>query len=173
MRRCFQRGCKDSRRRVSRGVCSLYSRMISRRASGLTNDAEKAIAVKASAMHRSCIGLCLYVGDDDARNFVARTQDKRHPSRQLPRARRLKRKINFIWTKKQIRDDGCHETHVSPILLSIKISSRIFNIGWLVCLYVSRQILHFHVRCDSLFKNLYNDPVFLLSISIFCLRFLV
>lgn len=96
--------------------------MISHRASRLTNDAEKAIAVKALAMHRSC-GPRLYVGDDDAGNFAGRTQDECRASKRcalLPRARFLEKRNQFYMNEKTYTNPRRCQ---SRLLLAIKISS--------------------------------------------------
>jgi len=105
--RCLRDGCKDGRRRISRRVRSVYGRMISHRASGLTNDAEKAIAVKASVMHR--VGLCR---DDDAGNFAVRTQDKRRAS--LPVLAALNGKSILHERRNKSATTAATETRVSP-----------------------------------------------------------
>lgn len=128
--------------------------MISRRASRLTNDAEKAIAVKASARYRSCIGFCLYVRDDDA--GILRPERKTNVALQPPCTHFLEREINFTWTKKQIRDDGCHKRCVRALcfLFSIKISLCNFTVEWIACsnhMSVSRIIrfdcTRYFVKC--------------------------
>lgn len=127
------------RRRVSRRVRFVYGRMISRRASRLTNDAEKAIAVKASPMHRSCIGLCP--------TWTTMMPEILRPERQDKRRANLR-----VWSEKSILHERRNKSAITAVMKLVKsvpfiLENIVGQFQHKTSRHRSYQFLHFHIIC--------------------------